>query len=177
MKQEIVQQLTNIHQRDGGLTPPVVVAEARPEEAPLHSCFEWDDPIAGEQYRLMQARTLIRTVRIEIEGQPCNMFVHTVTEDNQPVYRLVTEVVKNPDMFARAIAELSAKLHAIARSIDELERLRPGALGSAAKHLAAASRAVNRAAAPPAAPQTAPPSAPPPTCAATPATPPSICSH
>jgi hypothetical protein len=56
--------LTEQYQRHGELTPQIVVEEARPETAPLHGRFEWDDEIAGERYRLVQAAELIRSVRI-----------------------------------------------------------------------------------------------------------------
>ena len=58
-------ELTGIYRRCGELTPQIVVDEARPEGAPLHSRFEWDDAVAGEKYRLTQASALIRVVRIE----------------------------------------------------------------------------------------------------------------
>jgi hypothetical protein len=58
-------QLTGIYQAHGELTPQIVVDEARPIDAPLHNRFEWDDSIAGENYRLIQASRIIRVVRIE----------------------------------------------------------------------------------------------------------------
>jgi hypothetical protein len=58
------EELERIRHRDGTITPPAVVDEARPEEAVLHPCFEWVDPVAAEQYRLIQARTLIKKVRV-----------------------------------------------------------------------------------------------------------------
>lgn len=58
-------ELTGIFRRHGDLAPQIVVDEARPAGAPLHNRFEWDDSIAGEKYRLVQAAQLIRSVRIE----------------------------------------------------------------------------------------------------------------
>lgn len=46
----------------GELTPPDVLADARNPNSPLHGFFEWDDNEAAEQYRLSQARGLIRSV-------------------------------------------------------------------------------------------------------------------
>jgi hypothetical protein len=62
-------QLTGIYKRNGELTPQIVVDEARPVDAPLHSHFEWDDGIAGEKYRLTQAASLIRVVRTEFTSE------------------------------------------------------------------------------------------------------------
>lgn len=46
----------------GELTPDDVVKDARNPNSPLHSFFEWDDGAAADQYRLNQARGLIRSV-------------------------------------------------------------------------------------------------------------------
>lgn len=58
------ESLTRVYVERGELTPRSVVDDARPPEADLHHRFEWDDSIAGEEYRLVQARELIRSVRI-----------------------------------------------------------------------------------------------------------------
>lgn len=57
--------LTNHYKKYGELNPQIVVDEARPQGAPLHDRFEWDDEIAGEKYRLVQAQQMIRSVQIE----------------------------------------------------------------------------------------------------------------
>ena len=46
----------------GELTPEDVLADAKHDNSPLHSFFEWNDGAAAEQYRLQQARGLIRAV-------------------------------------------------------------------------------------------------------------------
>jgi hypothetical protein len=46
----------------GELTPADVVQDAKHNNSPLHSYFEWSDGAAAEQYRLQQARGLIRAV-------------------------------------------------------------------------------------------------------------------
>lgn len=47
-----------------GLTSETLVAAATPEDHPLHDRFEWDDSIAGHQFRLVQAAELIRSVKV-----------------------------------------------------------------------------------------------------------------
>lgn len=61
---EVLESLAAQH---GVLNPAVVVKEAESPESPLHLAFEWDDVKAGEQYRLSQARHLIREVRVLTE--------------------------------------------------------------------------------------------------------------
>lgn len=59
----IIEELERIaKQNDGILQPEIVVEEARRPSSPLHSKFTWDDTEAAHQYRLYQARTLIRVV-------------------------------------------------------------------------------------------------------------------
>lgn len=49
-------------QAKGELTPEDVLADAKNHNSPLHSYFEWDEGAAAQQYRLQQARGLIRAV-------------------------------------------------------------------------------------------------------------------
>lgn len=49
----------------GELTPDRVVADARDPNSPLHPLFEWNETEAAHQYRLVQARSLIRALAIE----------------------------------------------------------------------------------------------------------------
>jgi hypothetical protein len=92
-------QLNEISVKHGGLTPALVVDEARPETHPLHERFEWDDSVAGEAYRRDQARRLIRSVRVvyreadEQEGARTVRAYHAVRDETGNVYRPTDEVV------------------------------------------------------------------------------------
>lgn len=55
--------------RTVGLTPENLVDASRPEDAPLHQEFEWNDELAAEEYRKTQARLLISNLSIVIEEQ------------------------------------------------------------------------------------------------------------
>ena len=47
------------------ITPQNVVDLARNEDSKLHNDFEWDNEIAGEKYRLSQAREMIQLLAFE----------------------------------------------------------------------------------------------------------------
>jgi len=66
----------------GELTPEGVVEHARSEDSPIHHLFEWDDDRAAHQYRIEQARELIRSVRV------------TVTVNERPI--TVPNYVRDP---------------------------------------------------------------------------------
>lgn len=77
----------------GELTPQDVLDDARHDNSPLHTFFEWDDSAAAEAYRLQQARGLIRAVVAvytrEDEGKTAvrtRAYVH-VPEPSAPHYR------------------------------------------------------------------------------------------
>jgi hypothetical protein len=56
--------LTELYERRGTLRPVDIVTEARADDHRLHECFEWDDSIAADRFRLFQAGALIRRVTI-----------------------------------------------------------------------------------------------------------------
>jgi hypothetical protein len=61
--QIVGEHLEGLRRRAGGeLTPAFVVEDARRPKSPLHSLFEWDDGEAAAEYRLHQARGVIRSV-------------------------------------------------------------------------------------------------------------------
>ena len=68
------EELARIENKNGALTPESVLEESRAENAVLHDCFEWDDSIAAEKYRVNQARFIIRNI----------VTVGTISKDNTP---------------------------------------------------------------------------------------------
>lgn len=52
--------------RNGELTPELVLEDAEREESPLHNCFDWDNDKAGSKWRLHQARQLIGSIVVEV---------------------------------------------------------------------------------------------------------------
>lgn len=77
----------------GELTPEDVLADAKHDNSPLHSYFEWNDSEAAHQHRLSQARGLIRSVVAiyvdEEKKKPAvraKAYVH-VPEPSAPHYR------------------------------------------------------------------------------------------
>lgn len=66
-RKEIRDALAKIADENGGLlTPDAVVSEAASKSSVLHDLFEWDGKKAAHAWRIEQARTLIRSVRVVI---------------------------------------------------------------------------------------------------------------
>lgn len=57
------------------------VEEARDPASPLHDTLEWDDAKAGEQWRINQARAVIRSIRVEVETLETTVFARAFVRD------------------------------------------------------------------------------------------------
>lgn len=56
---------SEIEQIGDEVTAAQIVEKARDSNSELHKCFEWDDSIAAEKYRLEQARYVLRVLIIK----------------------------------------------------------------------------------------------------------------
>jgi hypothetical protein len=64
--QEIIAEIERLEDRRGRITPELVLDAARDKRSVLHDCFDWDDTIAAERWRLEQSRELIRSVKFTV---------------------------------------------------------------------------------------------------------------
>ncbi len=76
-------------------TAEELLKEASKERSPLHSQFEWNDTRAAQQYRLVQARVMIASLRVEV-----------VSLDNK--VEQVTAFVRNADRTGSYVPTLEA---------------------------------------------------------------------
>ena len=96
---------------DGLLKPEDVVEAARPANSPLHTRFTWDDSDAAHQYRLEQARKLIRTTiqYIEVDGKDQSFRVfcslNPDRENEGGGYRETVAVLSNRQYRAQLLAD------------------------------------------------------------------------
>lgn len=78
--------LERIERQNGCVNPQLILDESREESSPLHKCFEWNDGVAAEKYRLSQAGMIIRNLTVVVEGN----------EHNEPVRAYVNVQSKAP---------------------------------------------------------------------------------
>lgn len=118
-------------QNNGRITARVVVDAARPEDAPLHPCFEWDNLRAAELYREDQARHVINSVRIVHRSEDASVpvtLVHafvnlteTVGDDEERGYIPMARVMREPSLLAQALERAAAELKAIEERYKQYE--------------------------------------------------------
>jgi len=123
-------ELHAIAKRDGGVLQPLaVVSYARSTDTALHSCFTWDDTKAAEQYRLWQARQVIRVVVgvIVPKVEQTRVFVSLLDDRQQEGggYRLTKVVLCDMDARKRLLAEAMAELQVFKRKYAIFKELSP----------------------------------------------------
>ena len=120
---EAAAELIRIKTDRGQLRPADVVDESRPDEAPLHPVFEWDDHVAAEAHRCEQARHLIRSVVITgDDGQPGDVraFV-SIDCDGPPEYVQVEEARDDEEMRGQVLDKALTALRAWSRTYGSLK--------------------------------------------------------
>ena len=124
-------------ENDGILMPEHVVEAARPSHHPLHDRFEWDDTEAAHQYRIDQARRIIRvtvTMLPAMKGQRVVRSYTSLTPDREKGggYRETVVVLSNPDMRKQMLADAMDELRVFRRKYSILTEL-AGVFGEFAK--------------------------------------------
>lgn len=97
--------------RGGSLDAPKVVEVARDKRNPLHDCFTWDNTKAGEQWRLHEARNLIRVYSMremeKAEPDAGNVFVSLRSDRGRGGngYRSLANVLSDGDLRDQLLAD------------------------------------------------------------------------
>lgn len=114
--QKIGEALAKISEdHSGRLTPEAVVNAARSNKSPLHAHFEWNDAVAAQAFRLDQARSIIRLIRVEDEttSEPQPAFISIA--DNGVAYRTRQEVVGSRELQLIVLQQAERDLKAFER--------------------------------------------------------------
>lgn len=108
-------------------TPADVVEKARDENTELHKCFEWDDSIAAEKYRITQAGNVIRclvVVREQVGDQELpktRAIVSTNKQEN--TYEPITVTVRHRDSYDRLLEEALRELNQFRKKYANIREL------------------------------------------------------
>lgn len=99
---KVIERIQQLESEQGELTAHQVLDDARSPDSPLHRYFDWDDSEAAEKWRLSQARTLIRNIRIvrRVEKRTIPVFAYVRDPDrkgNEPGYRSTVRLANHKD--------------------------------------------------------------------------------
>lgn len=107
------------------VTPQNIVELARNENSAIHNDFEWNDTIAGEKYRHIQAREMIQLLVIEPvkkEQQPVRVFQITTQRNT---YQPTKLILRNEDEYQSLLNRIHAELEAIQKRIKGITEYEP----------------------------------------------------
>lgn len=105
-------------------TPEQILEKARDSKTELHKCFEWNDSIAAEKYRLHQARMVV-----------CNLVYKEPKEQPQPPQRIrvmnITSngykqtklILRNLDEYNELLSRAKAELQSFERKYNNISEL------------------------------------------------------
>lgn len=118
---------------ENSITPQEVLEKAKDEHSELHKCFEWNNDVAAEKYRLQQARAIIINlvyVPKSKEEQPVRCFqITTEKAVYQPTKQFIVQKDEYQALLAKAKTELESfrkryamltELEAVLEAIDTI---------------------------------------------------------
>lgn len=112
---------------DGVIRPVDVVEAAREESSPLHDWFQWDDSEAAHQYRLIQARNMLRVyVKVaDSDNEPVQAFVSLTTDRVKAGggYRAMVDVLSDETMSAQLLQDALTQLNNMRQKYGRLQQL------------------------------------------------------
>lgn len=127
---ECLQDLADRH--GGRLDADLVVEEARSPRCPIHSCFEWDNSRAAEEYRKVQARELLRAVIIvqpetglEVRAFE-NVVINAAGHDQEAsgsYYVPIQDIIPNGDLMKQVLQEAMNYLQWFRKKYENLKQL------------------------------------------------------
>lgn len=121
------ESLSGLYATHGRLTDRLVVAAAEPQDHPLHDQFEWDDSVAGPEFRLVQAQRLIRSVKVRYgesesdDGHQVRRY-HSVRSPDQPFTYMDVEDLATDDITSKIVLnEMEREWKQLARRYGHLK--------------------------------------------------------
>lgn len=125
---QVTEELRQIEDRDGIITPEAVVEFAKNKKTALHSQFEWDDKVAGHQYRLWQARYVIDIKAITIIRNDVELKVrafHHFKADDKSVagYRHINSIMSDEELMARMLEGALRELQTFRKKYKDLQKI------------------------------------------------------
>lgn len=126
-------EIERIREKHGGqVSPQDLVAESKGSDAVLHPYFEWSQRKAADEFRLLQARRLMRSLVVvyaERPDSPTRAYEISVKKDRKdPVSRTIyvtsESAMKSPEVRDRLITEAIRAMMEFKRRFQVLHELR-----------------------------------------------------
>lgn len=107
-------------------TPAQILEKGRNEGTELHKCFEWNDSIAAEKYRLSQARKICEVLVIQrlpdAQKDAPEIRIFHKTESTGG-YKPIQQIIQRKDEYEKLLQRAFAEFHALKIKYQNLQEL------------------------------------------------------
>ena len=127
--QKVGEEIYSICEDFEQATPQQILEKGRDEKTELHKCFEWDDSIAAEKFRLDQARGITRSLvfyrneQQKENDEPEIRVFHKTEQTRDSGYKPLTVIVANQDEYKKLLQRAWLELHAFKEKYKNLKEL------------------------------------------------------
>lgn len=112
--------LRDLTESAGRLDPKLIVTSARPKTSPLHRYFEWDERKAADQYRVWQARQLVKSIEIVVQEERIPAFYSVAMTDNEQdrEYMPLQDVLTDATLLAKTKTRFRRDIERVKNEYD-----------------------------------------------------------
>ena len=120
---EVLFALEEQHQ---GITAELILQQATSKLSPLHDWFEWNNKIAAHEYRLEQARRLVRSIAITMQYPDGERQVRAfkIIRNGETSYKSIIKIQSNEIYRQQIIQNAFAELKAWERRYKDYSELK-----------------------------------------------------
>lgn len=105
-------------------TPKQILDYGRNPNTELHKCFEWDDSVAAEHYRLQQARTIVcHLVITESSGDDHKPQSFRLLQNTENGYKPVKMIFQNKSEYEKLLENARNELRSFKQRYSQLTEL------------------------------------------------------
>ncbi len=105
-------------------TTAQILDKARDEQTELHKCFDWNNAVAAEKWRLQQARHIVCNLVIKEDSETpkpeARVFYKT---DHESGYKPVTLIMRDKDEYQKLLSRALAELRSFQTKYETLTEL------------------------------------------------------
>ena len=124
------EECEKIEKKNGAVTANALVETARAKSSMIHELFEWDDKVAGEQWRLQQAKVVLSCLKVTMkteDDQPpkkVRAFINTNPERSKGVYMNIEDALSNEESRAGVLIRARRELNSFLDKYSDIEELK-----------------------------------------------------
>lgn len=127
--QESGELFKQLSETKDGLTAETLLEANKPETAPLHNDYEWNDEKAAHEWRLHQSRHFINSLAVKVvsedaaETETIVRAFHIADEPSH--YEPITAIIKEKTKYEQLLQTAYSELQAFRRKYSVLKELNP----------------------------------------------------